>query len=214
MVSSLHSFWIRLTADKKKFTTLCLCGGVALLFWGRLVFLREVPRSAYADPEATQASETSQTTGSGHHASSAGDATPTPIRVREVLHRDPFTLDPAHFPEPLQEESVAEDTPKSPEPMADLEAVAAAAEQEQADHRLDLAQEAKRRLNVVSVVAGASPMAMIRADLPNGQKTLLVGVGHQIAGYRVLEIDVTGRAVTVRKEDVSVTLSMKQETDS
>ncbi len=213
MVSSLHSFWIRLTADKKKFTTLCLCAGVALLFWGRLVFLREVPRSAYADPEVTQASETSetsQTTGSGRHASSAGDATPTRIRVREVLQRDPFALDPAHFPEPLQEESVAEDTPKSPEPMADLEAE----EQEREDHRLDLAQEAKRRLHVVSVVAGASPMAMIRAELPGGQKTLLVGVGHQIAGYRVLEIDVTGRAVTVRKEDVSVTLSMTQETDS
>ncbi|MFG0253245.1 MAG: hypothetical protein ACF8NJ_10265 [Phycisphaerales bacterium JB038] len=208
MNSSLQSFWIRLTADKKKFGALCLCCGVALLFWGRLVFLREVPRSAYAEPGAAQTSQTAKAAQSSRHASAGADATPLRILVREVLHRDPFALDPAHFPEPIQEEPVAEVTPKSPEPMADLEA------ETQADHRLDLAREAKRRLNLVSVVAGKEPMAMIRAELPGGQKTLLVGVGHQIAGYRVVEIDVTGRAVTVRKEDVSVTLSMKQETDS
>ncbi len=208
MPPALHRLWILVTADKRKFTALCVCCGVALLFWGRLVFLREVPRSAYADPQSAQAAQSSK---SGESAGAGGrksDAAPLSVQVQSALARDPFVLDPAHFPEPPQEEPVAEVTPKSPEPMTDVEG------DEEENRRQELAQEARSRLSLLSVAAGTEPVAMIRAALPGGERTLLVSVGHRVAGFRVVEIDVTGRLVTVEKDSVRVTLSMKQNTGS
>jgi hypothetical protein len=208
MSPELHRFWIKMTADKRKFGVLCACFGVALLFWGRLVFLREVPRSAYADQESAQSAQASEASNSGGKWGAKAQAGPVSVSLRGELSRDPFALDPAHFPEPPQEEPVAEVQPKSPERLTDVES------DEREDRRVQSAQEARSRLSLLSVAAGTEPVAMIEAKLPEGKRTLLVSVGHRIAGFRVVEIDVTGRTATVEKGDVRVTLSMKQERGS
>lgn len=205
MSPALQKIWIRITADKRRFAILCACLGLSLLLWGRLVFLREVPRRAYAEPTASQTLQSSQ---SPRGTVSRTDARPVVVRVYSELSRDPFALNTTYFPEPVREAPAEQVIPKSPEPTADVEADA------RERRRLELIEEAQSRLNLVSVSGGARPVAMLRTGTSRDGTTSLVGLGHEIAGFRVVEIHVTARTVTVEKEDVRVTLSMKQDIGS
>ena len=45
----LRRFGVRLTADRKRFGLLCTLLAVALLFWTRLIVIKQIPRTALAE---------------------------------------------------------------------------------------------------------------------------------------------------------------------
>lgn len=205
MSPQLRTFWIRLTADKKKFGALCTCGFVALLLWGRFVFLQEVPRTAYADPKPTDPTQVDQPR-RAEPTTNLSDRRTVNVRVRTQVTRDPFALDPGHFPKPVEPETVTQLTPKSPDGTTDK------VTDDQAE--LSVPEEATRRLSLVSVIGGPNPIAMLRVkDGPAGGQgeTMLIGVGRKVAGFRLVSVDVTGRAIIVEKNGIRVTLTMLED---
>ncbi|HEB61233.1 MAG TPA: hypothetical protein ENJ06_05345 [Phycisphaeraceae bacterium] len=206
MPPQLHAMWIRLTADKRRFGLLCTSLFVAALLWGRLVFLREVPRTAVADPQKKTALHKSQTL-QKDSADDENDAAKTlKVAIRHNLTRDPFILNSKYFPEPVVEETPEEVTPKSPKGTTD---------EEEEDHpQLRVPDEAKNRFEVVSVIGGKVPVAMIRVKDGGKVKTALVSADSLISGFRVVSVDVDQRVVVVRKDGVNVKLKMLQDDGS
>ncbi len=116
LVIACRRLSVRLTADRRRFTVLCLLTGVAVIFWGRLVFIGSPQQAASAQSVAdVQVVDPIK-------------ATPkAPVRVvlPERPDRDPFSVDAGFFP--IAEETTTQwaNSPKSPAPRADLTAEAA-----------------------------------------------------------------------------------------
>ncbi len=80
--------WRSITADRKRFATLCVLSAMALLLWARIIVIARPPRTAVADPIAQ---------------SKAAEVPPKTRAARAVsldhaVLRNPFRMNEATFP--------------------------------------------------------------------------------------------------------------------
>jgi hypothetical protein len=137
MQSSIRRFWIRLTADRKRFGILCAALMIGLLLWARLIVVSQPPRMALAEP--TDASATASTTGEnspgaagadnakpGKRTGSRADGSPISVELSAKPSHDPFVISPIYFPKPTPIAQTIELRPKSEaEPVEDSMQIAA-----------------------------------------------------------------------------------------
>ncbi len=192
MTSRLNNIWQRITGDKRKLGVMFALLCVAMLLWGRLL-LKDVPRSAVAEPAASQAPDTEPDknidSGPSTPQSRLADRPVIQVSLVDRVARDPFAFDPTRFPRIGNEDETAAVRTKLVEEPTDDD------QQRQSHKAIELAA---RRLNLQSTLLGAQSRAMI-----NGQ---LLSVGESIQGFEL--IDVRSRQVTVRKDNVEVVLEM------
>lgn len=129
MQSKLRRFWIRVTADRKRFGALCAALAVGLLLWARLIVVSHPPRTALASDQSMIPN------GGGPganvplmHENLSGeiDARVNPTRAALGLPRqplvvqldadpthDPFVISPRYFPNSKTFSDTANDAGKS-----------------------------------------------------------------------------------------------------
>lgn len=115
----LRRLWIKLTADRKRFATLCIAVCVGMLLWARLIVISNAPRTAIADENVALDDAIED------------DATPSdiekaPIHVvlSERPEQDPFVINPNYFPDLAPVDENAGDQGKSDlQPAEDPELV-------------------------------------------------------------------------------------------
>ena len=135
MKTSLRRFWIRLTADRKRFGILCGALMVGLLLWARLIVVSQPPRMALADPAGSKSSASgdgvaggqdpakpsgADNSKSGKGPRSRNERSPIPVELFAKPSHDPFVISPIYFPKPTAIAPVIEQVPKSEvEPVED-----------------------------------------------------------------------------------------------
>jgi hypothetical protein len=117
MMVTLRRYWLQLTADKKKFTVLCVMIGLGLLLWARLIVISNMPRTAVAE-DAAQASAAAPTAPAPNVSDNRG-GTAVPVALAEQPERDPFVISAAHFPKPAPVDGLASEAEKSSSQQAE-----------------------------------------------------------------------------------------------
>jgi hypothetical protein len=124
MPPSLRRFWIRLSADRRRFGLLVGAVCVGLLLWGRLIVVRQPPRMALADPNQAKATgprdNIAQPRGTDN-LPGAGVGSAEPRGKRSLIavelwsspNQDPFVISPHYFPKPTLIPPPIEIDPKS-----------------------------------------------------------------------------------------------------
>ena len=113
MLLQLRRFGVRLTADRKRFRLLCTLLAVALLFWTRLIVIKQIPRTALAEGSVELAMADPHET--------AHPESPVEVLLPSTPVRDPFQVSDTWFPktevhgedEPLASTSTAIDPRQS-----------------------------------------------------------------------------------------------------
>ena len=107
---------VRLTADRKRFTVLCMLTAIALVFWTRLVLHDRVGQVAMADEQVTVAMM-----------DPVINSVSVPVRVvlPEKPERNPFSVSSTFFPVSEETSSASPNSPKSVAKTTDLTAEAA-----------------------------------------------------------------------------------------
>ncbi len=86
----LRRFGVRLTADRKRFGLLCTLLAVALLFWTRLIVIKQIPRTALAEGKVELAMADEDQFEQAH--------TPVEVLLPSAPVRDPFQVNDTWFP--------------------------------------------------------------------------------------------------------------------
>lgn len=130
---------VSLTADRRKFGVFCALLALGLLFWARIIVIKNLPRTVMADDEPVPAA-----VGDDGVSSDNNGLEVRSIKLDLIPERDPFVLNEAYFPG--NEKPVAEsgDAPKSPSDSSE--------DPEQAISRLHL--EAVMQGNPMAVISG------------------------------------------------------------
>jgi len=103
-------FMVHVTADRRKFSILCALLALGLLFWARIIVIKNLPRTALAEDGVAAAvapagSENSVTSENTAHVVRT-------VMLDVVPPRDPFTLSEEWFPKNEEPASVSSDGPK------------------------------------------------------------------------------------------------------
>ena len=108
MMLHLRRFGVRMTADRKRFGLLCTLLAVAMLFWTRLIVIKQIPRTALADEAAMMIAADSSD-------ASALPRTPVEVILPARPLRDPFMVSDTWFPIPedVSNESMLASTPNT-----------------------------------------------------------------------------------------------------
>jgi len=191
----LQRFWIRLTADRRKFSAMCVLGVVGLLLWARLLLLNDVPRTGLAEPvkdAASIAGTTSETKEPGKTDRPSIESAPIVyLDASTQLARNFFAAPKSMFPQTEQAAPVHDVTPKSQTDTPE--------DPVEAEHRRVAAIEAlASKLHLDSLILGNAPAAVIN--------NRVVREGGQVDGF-VLE-RVPKRSVILAKDRVRVELKM------
>lgn len=181
----------QLIADRKKVGAMLCLLSVALLLWGRLL-LKDVPRTAVAQPGAAVAAMDSAPPAS----SSAKSSADKNARIEIVLpqfpmsHRDLFAFDPDYFP--------TVETPVGNTSVVDKSA-SKSTDDSFRQQQLELAVQAQAKsLTLQSTLLGDVSRAMINGNL--------LEAGQSIQGFVLKEV--RSRAVVLEKDGVEVILEM------
>lgn len=193
MNEELQHFWIKITADKKKFTIMCALAAVGLLLWARLFILENVTRSGYADPNKAAVEAGGETSGEG----TTKSRTQTPRRVIYVdvaqgPVRNLFAAPKGFFPQSIQTVAPEVEEPKSEPDTPEVPV-------ETAEQRAQRIQQEADKLTLGSIMLGRKPIAVINGDIRT--------VGDKIDGFSLKEIN--ARSVILVKEGARVELTMK-----
>lgn len=107
---------VRLTADRKRFTLLCMLTAVALVFWTKLILVDRPGTVAMAETQGDEAI-----------VQPIIDMPKDPVRVilPEKPERNPFSVSAAHFPVAKESALALGNAPKSTPQTSDLKAEAA-----------------------------------------------------------------------------------------
>jgi hypothetical protein len=131
MSVTLRRFWIRLTADRRRFGILCAALAIGLLLWGRLIIVSQPPRTAVADPvpESNSSRQPSSNpnagtgadnTKSGKGVGTRGERSPIAVELYAKPSHDPFVISPIYFPKPTAIAQAVQVSPKlDVEPVED-----------------------------------------------------------------------------------------------
>ena len=107
---------VRLTADRKRFTVLCMLTAIALVFWTRLVLHDRVGQVAMADEQVTMAMVDPVI---------SSPAVPVRVVLPEKPERNPFSVSSAFFPVIEETTFASPNSPKLVAKTTDLTAEAA-----------------------------------------------------------------------------------------
>lgn len=195
MNEDLQRFWIRLTADRRKFSAMCALAAVGLLLWARLLLLHDVPRTGLAEPIPAAEGATASTSETNEPRKvdrpSIESAPVVYLDASTQLARNIFAAPKSMFPQTEQAASVDDVTPKSqtdtPEDPVEAEHLRVAAIEGQAS-----------KLHLDSLILGNAPAAVIN--------NRVVRQGGRVDGF-VLE-RVLKRSVILTKDRVRVELKM------
>lgn len=97
MMVKFRRLWIQISADRKRFSILCVALAVALLFWARLIIISKAPRTVMAEDQAGQTTPSQEATEITPD-NSTGQT--LPVNLETTPGRDPFVISPQHFPRP------------------------------------------------------------------------------------------------------------------
>lgn len=204
MHERVQKMWIELTADRRKAAML---GGLIIVaagMWVRYGLQSGGPTQAAAQtPTGAVASES---------ALALDSAFAELTRVREQLaagvkvirrprysDRDVFTLDPDHFPIPIESDLTSQEDPKSPVVFVETPEERAARERESRLRRVT--QEADQ-LRLRSVMVGSRLAAVIEATVERQTTSHVLRPGQSVEGFVLVEVH-TDR-VLLEKEGVMV----------
>ena len=182
----------QLLADKRKLTMMLMLGGFAMLLWGRLL-LRNVPRTAVADPKANP---TTRLAGADSKDASTTDKTPAKpapvvyVNLFDRVSRDLFQFHDGFYPKEQTDEEPSVTQAKSADQTTD--------EQEQQRLRIEAVRQAAGQLKLQSTLLGRNSRALINGEL--------LKPGQQINGFELIAVG--PRQVTVRRDGVEVVLEM------
>ena len=162
----LRRFAISLTSDRRKFGLFCALMALGLLFWARIIVIKNLPRTVMADQEQSAVAEAGNT--------AVGDGTDNNgLQVRSITldivpERDPFRINDAYFPAEQKPDLESGDGRKS--------ALSTSEDPEQAISRLHL--EAVMQGNPMAVISGRTyrPGDWIDTDGPIPIRFALVEV--------------------------------------
>ena len=102
---------IQLTADRRKFGLLCAVAALGLLFWARIIVIKNLPRTVMAEGEMALVASSGEP---GTDSSSDNRAYFNRSIVLEVIPgRDPFALNDMWFQGLEEDASLSHDQPKS-----------------------------------------------------------------------------------------------------
>lgn len=179
----------QLLADKQKLgvmLTLCL---VALLLWGRLL-MKNVPRTAVADPDQAIAAAVHPTP--GLHRATADKPTKAAVVVPTytLSDRDLFDFNPMHY-------GLSDQAETGDKPLAKLEPEKTDEKETERQKRMAV-QAAAQQLTLQSTLLGNVHRAMI-----NG---VLLEPGEKILGFELTKVQ--SRQVTLVLDGIEVTLEM------
>lgn len=181
-----------LLADKRKLGLGVALVAVALLLWGRLL-LKDVPRTAIADPKPDRQANASPRT----EAAPSTDPAPVDQRRPEVVleptrpgQRDLFAWEARFYPGAFPEPENPDSSQKSASDSADQ------SQQRRQVRRAVLAEAAS--LNLQSTMLGQPSRALIGS--------VLLETGQTVRGFELTEV--RARQVTLVKHGVEVTLEM------
>jgi hypothetical protein len=177
----------QMMAQKQKVALCTMLLAVALLLWGRLL-LKDVPRTAVADPKAVaKAGEPIQ--GADVSTDNQGKIV-TIIPAFDRVERDLFAFDPTYYPRTEQPSQTVQSDPKSASPQTDEDS-------KQQQLRTSVLIES-RNLKLQSTLLGKRSRAMI-----NG---VLMEPGEEILGFELKEVRT--RQVMLVKQGIEVVLEM------
>lgn len=182
MMSYLRQMMGRMMADKKKLCIMASLLAVLLLLWGRLI-LKEVPRTAVADPIANQALDRWNMHA---FADSKVNLTRVEVELPNVLSRDLFTLDLLGYVSTETKPVVEVKLEKLEDKLADEKRKAEAV-----------------RLATTGLKLQTTVMADTKLALINGK---LVREGEEVNGFKILKI--MHRHVVLEMNGIEVTLEM------
>ena len=195
MNEDLQRLWIRVTADRRKFSAMCVLAVIGLLLWARLLLLHDVPRVGLAEPVSTvkgAGAATSETNEPDtNDRPSIETATVVYLDASTQLARNIFAAPESMFSQTEQAVPVDDVTPKSQTDTPE--------DPVEAEHRRIAAIEAQAlKLHLDSLILGNAPAAVIN--------NRVVREGGQVDGF-VLE-RVLKRSVILAKDRVRVELKM------
>lgn len=170
------------TADKKKLSIMLALVMVGLLLWGRLL-LKQVPRTAVADPSETLSAQTDKVI---EEARETARKT-VDIDLPSSLNRDVFALNPAGYARTGKVETTVTQVEKSdPKPADETEQVSVTV------------LRAAKGLVLQTTMLGEHPRAMI-----SGQ---VLKPGEKIRGFELKEVN--PRDVILEMEGIEIRLEM------
>lgn len=112
---ALRRFWIQITADRRRFGTLCVVVAVGLLLWARLIVVNNMPRTALATENAVTSEKPADKRSKKGSTAPVAAANKTPVRIdlNDVPNRDPFVISQKYFPRPTPPAEPIADADKS-----------------------------------------------------------------------------------------------------
>jgi len=180
MSRGMNRIWKSLLADRRKASAVVVLLAIGLLLWGRLM-LKQVPRTATADPEPEAAM-----------VEGLGEVDPAPLLPVVELpatsgapSRDLFAFDPSLFI-PVEQTDLSGDPAKSASTVSDDTSVER------------MVHEASKELRLQSTLFGESPRAMV-----NGR---LLELGDEIAGFELVHVG--ERSAVLEKQGYRIRLEM------
>jgi len=185
--------WARLKrqlfADKRKLGLMVSLLAVALLLWGRLL-IKDVPRSAVAEPDKEVAADTSSPADQSPESTDKAERRVVRIRKFAPAGRELFAFDPDRYPRAERPKPKVDPSPKSGSDRTD--------EQDKREVARMAVYSAARGLTLQSTLLGSPNRAMI-----NG---VLLEPGEKILGFELKTV--RNRQVTLARDGIEVTLEM------
>lgn len=180
----------RLRAERRKVTVLLTLVTVGLLLWGRLLLMRDVPRTATADPEGSAQEGAAKAEQTDRPAERGTERRTVRVKLAERTDRDLFELRRHLYP-----------PAESAEPQGEKPPEVAKSGSEQADERSQERRAIRsqaRSLRLQSTILGATPRAMINGTL--------LEPGQRIRGFELIRVG--SRKAILRKAGVEIVLEM------
>jgi len=189
MKERLIQYWIHMTADRRRFGVMCALIAVGLLLWGRLILLKNIPRTGYAKPD-----EELVVSDDG-----AEDQEHSGVINRRFIYCDlPTTLARDLFAVPSDYTKQASESTQSAEVASKLQ-VDQPDPVELERERVEAIRSEAGSMHVDSLIRGSVPLAVIDGHV--------LAVGNTLKGF-VLE-QVLERSIILSKGGVRVEIEME-----
>ena len=198
----LRRLWFQLTSDAKRLSALCLCLGVGLLLWARIIIVSNMPRTAIANDSVAQVAVDNAAAGGGGAAAKTGGGrtsrSPVVIDLATSFGRDPFVISPAYFPKPTPVAALGVEAGKSSEePAEDAQQI----EARRTAHRQALLSQMKLEAAMGATMAVISGKPYRRGDE-------IVGVAGATGQERFVLAEVRQRSVILECDGQRFELKM------
>jgi len=198
MRAKIAEIKVLLATDKKQATILAGLLVFLVISMGRMLLNMSPSKAQARDRTASKSVDRDKSHGSGNGALRMSIELPAlPDGTRDI-----FALNPEKFPEPAQPDQSAEVPPKSDASMDESVEARALSEQQLAER--GVRQEAER-LRLKSTILGSNPIAVIEAPQKGKTRSVVLGVGDELDGFKLIEIQ--RFSVLIEKNGVRVELT-------